>query len=133
MVECVTTKLSKLLLGCRLVVAMKIERVDSSPRCSLLYTVLLYAGSSSLLHQYIYNTVTDGTELIVPDSSPTNLSNKIKWLKTEIFREFRSFATHLNPRSFFVRTSVAPVAQRYHVTSDTLGREFDPGKRDFSH
>ena len=26
---------------------------------------------------------------------------------------------------------VAPVAQRYHVTSDTLGREFDPGKRDF--
>ena len=26
-----------------------------------------------------------------------------------------------------------PVAQRYHVTSDTLGREFDPGKRDFSH
>ena len=30
-------------------------------------------------------------------------------------------------------TTVAPVAQRYHVTSDTLGREFDPGKRDFSH
>ena len=28
---------------------------------------------------------------------------------------------------------VAPVAQRYHVTSDTLGREFDPGKRYFSH
>ena len=28
---------------------------------------------------------------------------------------------------------VAPVAQRYHVTSDTLGRDFDPGKRDFSH
>ena len=28
---------------------------------------------------------------------------------------------------------VAPVAQRYHVTSDTLGREFDPSKRDFSH
>ena len=28
---------------------------------------------------------------------------------------------------------VAPVAQRYHVTSDTLGREFDPDKRDFSH
>ena len=27
---------------------------------------------------------------------------------------------------------VAPVAQRYHVTSDTLGREFDAGKRDFS-
>ena len=27
---------------------------------------------------------------------------------------------------------VVPVAQRYHVTSDTLGREFDPGKRDFS-
>ena len=26
-----------------------------------------------------------------------------------------------------------PVAQRYHVTSDTLGREFDPGRRDFSH
>ena len=25
----------------------------------------------------------------------------------------------------------APVAQRYHVTSDTLGREFDHGKRDF--
>ena len=23
---------------------------------------------------------------------------------------------------------IAPVAQRYHVTSDTLGREFDPGK-----
>ena len=29
--------------------------------------------------------------------------------------------------------SLVPVAQRYHVTSDTLGREFDPGKRDFSH
>ena len=28
---------------------------------------------------------------------------------------------------------VALVAQRYHVTSDTLGREFDPGKQDFSH
>ena len=28
---------------------------------------------------------------------------------------------------------VAPVAQRYHETSDTLGREFGPGKRDFSH
>ena len=28
---------------------------------------------------------------------------------------------------------VAPVAQRYNVTSDTLGREFDPGKRVFSH
>ena len=28
---------------------------------------------------------------------------------------------------------VAPVAQRYHVASDALGREFDPGKRDFSH
>ena len=28
---------------------------------------------------------------------------------------------------------VAPVTQRYHVTSDTLEREFDPGKRDFSH
>ena len=26
---------------------------------------------------------------------------------------------------------VAPVAQRYHLTSDTLGREFDPGKRIF--
>ena len=32
-----------------------------------------------------------------------------------------------------VQQPVAPVAQRYHVTSDTLGREFDPGKRDFSH
>ena len=30
-----------------------------------------------------------------------------------------------------MNASVAPVAQRYHVTSDTLGREFDPGKRDF--
>ena len=29
---------------------------------------------------------------------------------------------------------VAAVAQRYHVvTSDTLGREVGPGKRDFSH
>ena len=27
----------------------------------------------------------------------------------------------------------APVAQGYHVTSDALGRQFDPGKRDFSH
>ena len=25
------------------------------------------------------------------------------------------------------------IAQRCHVTSDTLGREFDPGKRVFSH
>ena len=33
----------------------------------------------------------------------------------------------------FIIIVVAPVAQRYHVTSDTLGREFDPGKRDFSH
>ena len=32
-----------------------------------------------------------------------------------------------------MREPVAPVAQRYHVTSDTLGREFDPGKQDFSH
>ena len=28
---------------------------------------------------------------------------------------------------------VSPVAQRYLVTLDTLGREFDLGKRDFSH
>ena len=28
---------------------------------------------------------------------------------------------------FFPFRPVAPVAQRYHVTSDTLGREFDPG------
>ena len=35
---------------------------------------------------------------------------------------------------FVGRTSRSPpVAQKYHVTSDTLGREFDPGKRDFSH
>ena len=32
-----------------------------------------------------------------------------------------------------VEFCVAPVAQRYHVTSDTLERECDPGKRDFSH
>ena len=32
-----------------------------------------------------------------------------------------------------INISVAPVAQRYHVTSDTLGHEFDPGKRDISH
>ena len=35
--------------------------------------------------------------------------------------------------SLFRSIVVAPVAQRYYVTSDTLGREFDPGKRDFSH
>ena len=35
--------------------------------------------------------------------------------------------------TYINRHMVAPVAQRYHVTSDTLGREFDPGKRDFSH
>ena len=34
---------------------------------------------------------------------------------------------------YYVCMPVAPVAQRYHVSSDTLGREFDPGKRDFSH
>ena len=34
---------------------------------------------------------------------------------------------------YMQRMPVAPVAQRYHVTSDTLGRELDPGKRDFSH
>ena len=33
----------------------------------------------------------------------------------------------------FFQGPVAPVAQRYLVTSDTLGREFDPVKRDFSH
>ena len=32
----------------------------------------------------------------------------------------------------YINEPVAPVAQRYNVTSDTLGREFDPGKRDFS-
>ena len=37
------------------------------------------------------------------------------------------------PLSSVLSVPVAPVAQRYHVTSDTLGREFDPGKRDFSH
>ena len=36
-------------------------------------------------------------------------------------------------RNCMVHGPVAPVAQRYHVTSDTLGREFDPGKRDFPH
>ena len=35
------------------------------------------------------------------------------------------------PRNLY--SPVAPVAQKSHVTSDTLGREFDPGKRDFSH
>ena len=33
----------------------------------------------------------------------------------------------------FNPSPVAPVAQRYHATSDTLGREFNPGKRDFFH
>ena len=37
------------------------------------------------------------------------------------------------PRIQVEHRPVAPVAQRYHVTSDTLEREFDPGKRDFSH
>ena len=34
---------------------------------------------------------------------------------------------------YYIPMPVAPVAKRYHVPSDTLGREFDPGKRDFSH
>ena len=31
----------------------------------------------------------------------------------------------------YSKSMVAPVAQRYHVTSDTLGREFDPGNEIF--
>ena len=46
-----------------------------------------------------------------------------------IFCCLRIFSTHYST----CERPVAPVAQRYHVTSDTLGREFDPGKRDFSH
>ena len=38
-----------------------------------------------------------------------------------------------SPSNLKLYKPVAPVVQRYHVTSDTLGREFDPGKRDFSH
>ena len=36
-------------------------------------------------------------------------------------------------RYYKEKSERTPVAQRYHVTSDTLGREFDPGKRNFSH
>ena len=35
--------------------------------------------------------------------------------------------------NYFLAQPVTPVAQRYHVTSDTLRREFDPGEHDFSH
>ena len=51
--------------------------------------------------------------------------------------QYRSMVLYgLREVNFFLFLSqkpVAPVAQRYHVTSDTLGREFDPRKRDFSH
>ena len=44
-----------------------------------------------------------------------------------MYREIRSYANSIwddNNNN---------IAQRYHVTSDTLGREFDPGKRDYPH
>ena len=44
-----------------------------------------------------------------------------------------SFVCTDNVSYFSPLMPVAPVAQRYHVTSDTLGREFDPGNRDVSH
>ena len=33
----------------------------------------------------------------------------------------------------FIKNDRRPGSSEVHVTSDTLGREFDPGKRDFSH
>ena len=53
---------------------------------------------------------------------------------TSAYTELHSPRRSKNETEIFVTYKpVAPVAQRYHVTSDTLGREFDPGKRDFSH
>ena len=53
-----------------------------------------------------------------------------------LFKEkllFLTFSVLVATRKKLLHTPVAPVAQRYHVTSDTLGREFDPGKRDLPH
>ena len=68
--------------------------------------------------------------LAVPSrvSLPTSILRLNRVLTYEIPPEFRG-GVHL----FILNRLVAPVAQRYHVTSDTLGCEFDPGKRDFSH
>ena len=48
-------------------------------------------------------------------------------------REFSFARCHDEAAAIILMLLVASVAQRYHVTSDTLGREFDPGKRDSSH
>ena len=48
-----------------------------------------------------------------------------------MYREIRSYANSIwddNNNNTEPKEPVASVAQRYHVTSDTLGREFDPGK-----
>ena len=50
-------------------------------------------------------------------------------------KRWRQFSLDTVDKGLNIKASqpVAPVAQRYHVTSDALGREFDPGKRDFPH
>ena len=67
-----------------------------------------------------------------PYSKMHNLEPDLTGLRAIGARAFvhrETYTKKLEDRAF----EVAPVAQRYHVTSDTLGREFDPGKRDFSH
>ena len=46
---------------------------------------------------------------------------------------FRFFSNNISLSTDIQDITGRPVAQRYHVIYDTLGREFDPGQRDFSH
>ena len=51
-------------------------------------------------------------------------------MKSFCYNNINMISSHLNVFAPVAQPVVA-VAQRYRVTSDTLGREFDPGKRDF--
>ena len=93
------------------------------PRCFSHFSVLV-ANPKKILYYTVANLA----------RSPLNKEKKKKRKSLAALPNCSYSTKVLLKFSYFMYSvPVAPVAQRYHVTSDTLGREFDPGKRDFSH
>ena len=93
-----------------------------------------------LLLLFVYFQVNNGVVYLVCEDSASSWSSALVAMIVLDLSLLFDDVTHNNCFVFAVflvslhgDILVAPVAQRYHVTSDTLGREFDPGKRDFSH
>ena len=87
-----------------------------------------HAPRCQLLHHQIKAVKEPPSSLQTTVSYGIILSHGHKSTATSTKRQF-------DTSNYYVQTSGRPGSSEvsYHVTSDTLGREFDPGKRDFSH